>query len=134
MVLPFGGEIVTAELSGKELKTYLEFVVFELTAGSGSFPQMSGLEITGDKIAKKLKKIVINGKQLVESQKYVLALPEFIAAGGDKYPKLNFKKFGYMDADILKDFILSKKVLKSQDYSAKGYIKAPELSKSALVK
>ncbi|HXH76703.1 MAG TPA: 5'-nucleotidase C-terminal domain-containing protein [Bacteriovoracaceae bacterium] len=116
MVLPFGGEIVTAELTGKELKKYLEHVVFELTAGSGSFPQMSGVEIEIDEKAKKIKKLTINGKPLDESKKYVFALPEFIATGGDKYPKLKFKKYGYVDADILKDFILGQKELKATDF------------------
>jgi 5'-nucleotidase/UDP-sugar diphosphatase len=33
MVLPFAGELAIAELSGEELKNYLEFAVFNLTPG-----------------------------------------------------------------------------------------------------
>lgn len=121
-VLPFGGEVVTAELSGKELKNYLEYIVTKLTRGSGSFPQLSGVDIVIDQKTQKAKSVRINGKPLVESQKYLVALPEFIAAGGDKYPKLTYRRYGYVDADILKDYIKTHKKLKSANYAPRGSI------------
>lgn len=123
MVLPFGGEVAIAELSGQELKDYLEFVIFNLTAGSGSFPQMSGVEIRASKKSKKITELKINGKKISPKQKYLLALPEFIAGGGDKYPKLTYRKTGFVDADVFKEFILATKELKAQDYAPRGYIK-----------
>lgn len=131
MVLPFGGEIVTAELSGKELQKYLEYVSLELSAGSGSFPQMSGVELVVDKASRKVTEITINGKKLEESLQYVVALPEFIAGGGDKYPKLLYKKFGYIDADILKEYIQARKTLKTNDFAPAGYFRALGVPKSA---
>lgn len=122
MVLPFGSELVVAELSGTELKNYLEFVIFNLTAGSGSFPQMNGVEIKANRETKKITELNINGSALSESKKYLVALPEFIAGGGDKYPKLTYRKTGFIDADVLKEFILSLKVLKSLDYAPRFYI------------
>jgi 5'-nucleotidase/UDP-sugar diphosphatase len=123
MVLPFAGEIVTAELNGEALKNYLEFVVTNLTPGSGSFPQISGAKIVVDKTSKKLKSLTIQGREINATQKYVVALPEFIATGGDKYPVLTYRKYGYVDADILKEFILQEKQLKSENYAPTGYLK-----------
>ena len=123
MVLPFGGEITTAYMNGQELKEYLQFVVFNLTAGSGSFPQMSGVDVVANKKTKTLTQVKIGGKDLDLNRKYLIALPEFIAAGGDKFPAVKFIKYGYMDADILKDFIKEQNALKSSDYSPRGYVK-----------
>jgi 5'-nucleotidase/UDP-sugar diphosphatase len=123
MVLPFGGEIVTAEISGEELRHYLETIIVTNTPGSGSFPQMSGVEVILDRTKGKAKLIKIGGKELDLNKKYLIALPEFIAAGGDKYPALNLRKYGYVDADILKDYIQRIKNLRSKDYAPKGYIK-----------
>ncbi len=123
MVLPFGGEVVKAELTGAELKTYLETVIFTLLPGSGSFPQMSGVQITANKDSKKITELLIGGKKVCSSKKYVLALPDFIAGGGDKYPKIDFKKTGYVDADVLKDYVLTVKDLKAADYAPTNYIK-----------
>ena len=124
MVLPFAGEIVTTEMNGEELKKYIEFVVTNLTPGSGSFPQFSGVEIVLDKTTKKLKSLKIEGKDVAPEQKYVVALPEFIAAGGDKYPVVAYRKYGYVDADVLKEYILKVKTLKASDYAPTGYVKA----------
>ncbi len=122
-VLPFGGEIVTTELSGKELRSYIEHVVTKLNPGSGSFPQMSGIEVKINQETKKISELKINGKLLIEEKTYLLALPEFIAKGGDNYPSVIFRKYGYVDANLLKEFILRKVNLKASDYSPKGYVK-----------
>ena len=123
MVLPFGGEVGTATLTGAELRDYLEFVVFTQSPGTGSFPQMSGVEIVANKETKKITKLLIGGKDVDPNQNYLFAVPEFIAGGGDKYPKVKFKRYGYVDAIILKDFILAQKNLKDSDYAPKGYIR-----------
>jgi 5'-nucleotidase/UDP-sugar diphosphatase len=122
-VLPFGSELVIAELNGKELIDYLEYLVFNLSAGSGSFPQMSGVKILANKESKKIIDVKINGETVDLAKKYMIALPEFIAGGGDKYPKISYRKTGFVDADILKDFILERKVLKSSDFAPQGYVK-----------
>ena len=122
MVLPFAGEIAISELTGSELKAYLEFVIFNLTPGSGSFPQMSGVEIVANRELKKITSLKINGADINLTKKYLLALPEFIAGGGDKYPKVVYRKTGFVDADVLKEYVLSVKELKAQDFSPRGYI------------
>src|SRR5690606_38559099 len=123
MVLPFGTEIGYSKLTGKELKAYLEHVVFTFNPGEGSFPQMSGVELKGRKDIKQLTEIKIGGELLDLDKTYTVALPEFIAGGGDKYPAINFTKVGYVDADILKEFILAKKELRAQDFAPTGYMK-----------
>ncbi|MFY7992667.1 MAG: 5'-nucleotidase C-terminal domain-containing protein [Bacteriovoracaceae bacterium] len=122
MVLPFAGEIALATLSGPELRTYLERVLIELIPGSGSFPQMSGVQAIVDRTAGKVSDIKINGEEIVADKSYKIALPDFIAGGGDKYPVIKFQKFGYNDADVLREFILKKKELKAADFAPTGYI------------
>lgn len=123
MVLPFGTEIGYSKLSGKELKAYLEYIAFTFNPGEGSFPQMSGVELKGRKDIKQLTEIKIGGKLLELDKTYTIAIPEFIAGGGDKYPVINFTKVGYVDADILKEFILKRKDLKAEDFAPTGYMK-----------
>jgi 5'-nucleotidase/UDP-sugar diphosphatase len=124
MVLPFAGEVVTAELKGSELKTYLEYITTQLTPGSGSFPQISGVQGVLDKASGKFKSLKINGKNLNPTQTYKIALPEFIARGGDKYPPLEFTKYGYVDAELLKEYIQKIKNVRAKDFAPTGYIKA----------
>ncbi|MCM2350826.1 MAG: 5'-nucleotidase C-terminal domain-containing protein [Bacteriovoracaceae bacterium] len=123
MVLPFAGEIVTTEMSGNELKKYIEYAITKLTPGSGSFPQFSGIEAVLNEKSQKLKSLKVNGKDVVATQKYVMALPEFIAKGGDKYPLVTYIKYGHTDADLLREFIEQQKQLKANDFAPTGYIK-----------
>jgi len=122
VVLPFKGEIVTAELSGKDMETYLQKVIFLSTKGSGSFPQISGVTAELDIENKQFKSLKINGKPLSYDKRYTIALPEFVAKGGDKYPLLEYVKTGLLDAEILRDQILKLKTLRAADYAPKGYL------------
>jgi 5'-nucleotidase/UDP-sugar diphosphatase len=123
MVLPFAGEVVTTELTGAELKKYLEFVTVNLTPGSGSFPQLTGVDIVIDKTTKKLKSLMVDSKAVSDSKKYLIALPEFIAGGGDKYPAVKYRKYGYVDADLLKEYVQSVKELKADHFAPTNDIK-----------
>lgn len=123
MVLPFAGEIVTTEMSGAELKKYIEYCVNTLNPGSGSFPQFSGIEAVLDNKSKKITSLKVNGKPVVASQKYSMALPEFIANGGDKYPPVKFVKYGFSDASVLKEYVQKFDELKTSDFAPTGYIK-----------
>lgn len=121
-VLPFGNQLAVAELTGKELKEYLEKVLF-IMKGTGGFPQMSGVEIVAHMESKTITSFKINGKPLCPHKTYTMALPEFTAAGGDKYPPIKFRKTGFVDADILKDYVSNKKILTAQEFAVTGYLK-----------
>lgn len=122
-ILPFKGQIVVAKLKGDKLKEYLEQAVFELLPGSGSFPHISGVTATADREAKKLNDLKINGKALDLSKTYTIALPEFIAKGGDKYIALDYEMKDALDAIIVKNFLAKKKGLKAHDFAPTQYIK-----------
>lgn len=124
-VLPFNNEVVTATMKGEELKKYLETIITKFPSGGslGGFPQISGVRINVDKKKKKITKIKVGGKILDPKKSYTIALPQFIAGGGDDYPKVEYVKHGFIDADILKDHIQKKKLIKASDYPESYYIK-----------
>lgn len=121
-VLPFGNQLAMAELTGAELKAWLEAVIFT-SKGTGGYPQMSGVEITANIESKKITSFKVNGACLNLKKKYKIAVPEFTAAGGDKYPVIAFRKTGFVDADILKDFVTAKKVLVGEEFAVTNYLK-----------
>ena len=107
-VLPFGNDIVTAKLTGSELKAYLTRVLTELTPGSGSFPQFAGLEADFDAQKGVFKKLVVANQPLDLKRTYTLALPSFVATGGDKWPDLRpyqLQTYGFVDADVLREYL-----------------------------
>jgi len=117
MVLPFHGEIVTTELTGKKLKEYLTHALLNLNPGSGSFPQMYGVSATVKRAEKKVIDLKVNQQKIDDKKIYKMAIPQFIANGGDKYLPVEYKKYGYTDAEILKEYVQRVKVLKEADYS-----------------
>ena len=129
-VLPFGGAIVKANLTGKELKVYLEKVLANLTPGSGSFPQTDNLDISANSATRKMTKALVGGKPIDEAKMYSVALPEFIAAGGDKYPILKYENDGTTDAEALKDFILKVKRLRKDDFAPRQSIRFEQVEQT----
>ncbi len=121
-ILPFGNQLAIAEMTGAELTKYLESVLF-IMKGTGGFPQMSGAEIVANTKEKKITSFKINGQTVEADKKYLLALPEFTAAGGDKYPVIPFRKTGFVDADILMDYISGKRAIMIEDFTPTGYLK-----------
>jgi 5'-nucleotidase/UDP-sugar diphosphatase len=126
-VLPFGNEVGLATIKGSELKDYLSYLITQFGpengAETGSFPHMSGVEALINRTDNTVSEIKINGKAVCLSSNYTIAISNFLAGGGDKYPKLsNFQTFGFVDADLLRSYIEEKKTLKAQDYQIKNYI------------
>jgi 5'-nucleotidase/UDP-sugar diphosphatase len=75
--------------------------------GGGSFPQTAGLEIDFDAKKKSFKKLVVANKKLDPKKIYKIALPSFIAGGGDKWPNLKHKSpkvYGFTDAAVLREY------------------------------
>ncbi|MFB4214078.1 bifunctional UDP-sugar hydrolase/5'-nucleotidase [Shouchella sp. JSM 1781072] len=88
--LPFDGQVVTANVTGKQLKQMIEFGVDAYPAESGKFPHISGMSATfhWHGTTRRLSSLLINNKAVDDSTYYTLATTDFIINGGDGYPKI----------------------------------------------
>jgi 2',3'-cyclic-nucleotide 2'-phosphodiesterase (5'-nucleotidase family) len=99
-VLPFGNVVFTVDISGTELKAYLENGVSEMPAANGRFAQVSGLcftyEITAPKGSRVTKAVyqaadgscTLAAIDLTDASIYRIAENDFMATGGDGYPNV----------------------------------------------
>ena len=99
-VLPFGNLVASVELSGAEVKTFLENGVSQMPAANGRFPQVSGLCFTYDISAPAGSRVTSAVRQaadgtctgpavdLTAASMYHIAINDFMAAGGDGYPNV----------------------------------------------
>jgi 2',3'-cyclic-nucleotide 2'-phosphodiesterase (5'-nucleotidase family) len=101
-VLPFGNFVVTASVSGAELKTMLENGVSRMPAVDGRFPQVSGLCFTYNIAAAAGSRVTSAVRQAADGSctgapinllgttpDYTVAINDFMASGGDGYPVLS---------------------------------------------
>jgi 2',3'-cyclic-nucleotide 2'-phosphodiesterase (5'-nucleotidase family) len=116
-VLPFGNVVVTADVSGAEVKAFLENGVSLMPAANGRFPQVSGLCFTYDIEAPAGSRVVsavreVDGSctadpvDLTDASSYTLATNDFVSLGGDGYPNIYYKAttWDLMD-ETLADYI-----------------------------
>jgi 5'-nucleotidase/UDP-sugar diphosphatase len=125
-VLPFGNDIVTVKIGGQDLKNYLTRVLSELTPGSGSYPQFSGLEVDFNAKTKQFKKLAVANKPLDPKRTYTLALPSFVAKGGDKWPDLStygLQSYGFTDADVFKEYLTKNGEVQANAFGPFGKVK-----------
>ncbi len=101
-VLPFGNLVATVDITGVELKTYLENGVSSMPAANGRFPQVSGLCFRYDVslpagsrvIPASVVRQAADGSctgavvDLTAASMYHIAINDFMAAGGDGYPNV----------------------------------------------
>jgi 2',3'-cyclic-nucleotide 2'-phosphodiesterase (5'-nucleotidase family) len=99
-VLPFGNVVFTVDISGAELKTFLENGVSAMPAANGRFPQVSGLCFTYDISAPAGSRVTGAVRQaadgsctgapvdLTAASTYKIAENDFMATGGDGYPNV----------------------------------------------
>lgn len=117
-VQPFGNTLCTVDLTGSELLEYLN-AASRMSAGSGAFPQFTGIEI--EIVANAVNHVRIQGQSLNIDKTYRLALNNFQAAGGDGYPKItghpSFVNTGFVDADVLRAYIAANSPLKVSDFT-----------------
>ena len=117
-VQPFGNTIVTVELTGQEVLAYLGAVA-KMSVGSGAFPQFAVINLMIDTGA--VGNVVIQGAPLDLNKTYKMAINNFVAAGGDGYPKMtghkSFVDTGFVDADALRGFITARSPMKVADYA-----------------
>lgn len=124
-VQPFGNMVCYLELNGQELKHYIEDIaaIQPVSGGFAHFANVTKLVMDGDKLVK----LEIGGKPVKKDEMYRLAVNEFSAGGGDKWPVLDnnptFINTGYTDAVVLKDYIKQHSPLKIKNYQpVKGAI------------
>ena len=122
-VQPFANILTYVDFSGQELTEYLTAAV-NMAAGSGAFAQISGAEIRT--VAGKITRMTVAGKAIDMNQSYRIAVNSFMASGGDGYPKIsdhaNFVNTGFVDADMLVEYIQYNSPLSVSDFEPDGSV------------
>ncbi|WP_191601862.1 bifunctional UDP-sugar hydrolase/5'-nucleotidase UshA [Marinomonas algicola] len=123
-VQPFANSVSYVDFTAKELTEYLS-VVASKEAGSGAFAQFSGVELTlKDGIATNIK---VNGTPLMDNRSYRIAINNYVASGGDGYPKVtdhkNYTDSGYVDADVLVEYIQKNSPIQGATFAPTGAVK-----------
>jgi len=122
-VQPFGNTVVYVNLTGKELTDYLTAVA-QMKPDSGAYPQFANVSF----VAKggKLNDLKIKGEPVDPVKSYRLATLSFNATGGDGYPRLDNKagyvNTGFIDAEVLKEYIQKNSPLDVNAYEPKGEV------------
>ncbi|EJG5955426.1 bifunctional UDP-sugar hydrolase/5'-nucleotidase [Salmonella enterica] len=122
-VQPFGNIVVYADMSGKEVVDYLTAVV-QMKPDSGAYPQFANVSF----VAKegKLTDLKIKGEPVDPAKTYRMATLSFNATGGDGYPRIDNKpgyvNTGFIDAEVLKEFIQLNSPLDAAAFTPKGEV------------
>ncbi|EDX6500152.1 bifunctional UDP-sugar hydrolase/5'-nucleotidase [Salmonella enterica] len=120
-VQPFGNIVVYADMSGKEVVDYLTAVA-QMKPDSGAYPQFANVSF----VAKegKLTDLKIKGEPVDPAKTYRMATLSFNATGGDGYPRIDNKpgyvNTGFIDAEVLKEFIQQNSPLDAAAFTPKG--------------
>lgn len=93
-------------------------------ADTGAYAQFYGISMTVTKT--EVEDIVIGGDPLTLTKTYRFSIPSFNAAGDDGYPKITghagYINTGFVDAEVLKDYLSSHSPVNVADYAPKGEI------------
>ncbi|EHK0947383.1 bifunctional UDP-sugar hydrolase/5'-nucleotidase UshA [Citrobacter farmeri] len=122
-VQPFGNVVVYADMNGKDVTDYLTAVA-QMKPDSGAYPQFANVSF----VAKdgKLNDLKINGEPVDPAKTYRMATLSFNATGGDGYPRIDNKpgyvNTGFIDAEVLKEFIQKNSPLDVSAYEPKGEV------------
>ncbi|EBG7018959.1 bifunctional UDP-sugar hydrolase/5'-nucleotidase [Salmonella enterica subsp. enterica serovar Infantis] len=122
-VQPFGKIVVYADMSGKEVVDYLTAVA-QMKPDSGAYPQFANVSF----VAKegKLTELKIKGEPVDPAKTYRMATLSFNATGGDGYPRIDNKpgyvNTGFIDAEVLKEFIQQNSPLDAAAFTPKGEV------------
>ncbi|OWS76085.1 bifunctional UDP-sugar hydrolase/5'-nucleotidase [Pantoea sp. VS1] len=117
-IQPFGNQVVSVTLTGKELLNYLATVA-NIKADSGGFAQFSNISLVAD--GKSVSAVKINGEPLQLDKTYRMATNSFNASGGDGYPVIDghagFRNSGLRDAEVLRSYVSQHSPLRVADYA-----------------
>jgi 5'-nucleotidase/UDP-sugar diphosphatase len=117
-VQPFANQISLVRLSGTDLLKYLEATA-KMSAGAGAFPHTVGVQMMIE--GGVLKEAKVNNQAIDPRREYRLAINNFMAGGGDGYPKLSdhpgHVNTGFNDADVMRAFIAARSPIKAADFA-----------------
>ncbi|EBJ7482823.1 bifunctional UDP-sugar hydrolase/5'-nucleotidase [Salmonella enterica subsp. diarizonae] len=122
-VQPFGNIVVYADMSGKEVVDYLTAVA-QMKPDSGAYPQFANVSFVAKE--DKLTDLKIKGEPVDPAKTYRMATLSFNATGGDGYPRIDNKpgyvNTGFIDAEVLKEFIQQNSPLDAAAFAPKGEV------------
>ncbi len=103
--LPFGSEVVVLEVPGSVLRAALDFCARE-KVGQGGFLQISGFGYTLKPGAGSVS-VLVGGKPLADAATYKVAMPDFLASGGDGYSMFVGDFPVYKTGALVNDLVVS---------------------------
>lgn len=122
-VQPFGNTLVYVEMKGSDVEKYLA-VVANMKVDSGAYAQFANVSLVVD--GNGVSNVKIKGEPLQADKIYRMATLNFNALGGDGYPKLDtlpsYVNTGFIDAEVLKQYIEKHSPLDAAAYEPKGEI------------
>lgn len=122
-VQPFSNTLAWVDMKGSEVEKYLA-VVANKQVDSGAYAQFSGVSLVAD--GSGVSDIKIGGKPLSADKTYRIAMLSFNATGGDGYPQVDklpgYVNSGFVDAEVLKQYIQSHSPLDAASYQPDGEI------------
>jgi len=122
-VQPFGNTVVYTDMTGKEVTEYLSAVA-QKKPDSGAYPQFANVSFVAT--AAGLQELKIKGEPVDPAKTYRMATLNFNASGGDGYPAIDKKpgyvNTGFVDAEVLKQYIEKNSPLDVNAYEPKGEV------------
>lgn len=122
--LPFRSRVAVLKIKGQQLIEALENGFSKIATASGRFPQVSGIQVTYDPLAKQGARVIsvkINGEILKTSRFYTLGTTDYLANGGDGYFSFTYaEKIDYSNhvtpliSDVVVNAIQKKKMISPQ--------------------
>ncbi len=122
-IQPFGNVVVYVDMNGREVTDYLTAVA-QMKPDSGAYPQFANVSF----LAKdgRLSGLKIKGEPLEPTKTYRMVTLSFNATGGDGYPRIDNKpgyvNTGFIDAEVLKEYIQRNSPLNAASYEPKDEI------------
>lgn len=122
-VQPFANTLVYVDMKGSEVADYLAAVA-NMKVDSGAYAQFANVSLIAD--GKGVSEVRIKGEPLQAERTYRMATLNFNAVGGDGYPKIDslpsYINTGFIDAEVLKEYIGKHSPLDAAAYEPKGEI------------
>lgn len=122
-VQPFGNMLTYTDMTGSQVLDYLN-VVATKPIDSGAYAHFYGIKMTVT--PQGVENVRIGEKPLEMKKTYRFTVPGFNAAGGDGYPKIShfpgYVNTGFVDAQVLKDFLEINSPVDVEKYAPKGEI------------